>query len=91
MVNYVENTDVHGAGNGAMPAAHAEIHSEAFLIKHELVHGPLPPASVFCRAWIMAPCFKCKVNIVAGIVALVTNTCIPVSYTHLTLPTNREV
>ena len=57
-----------------MTTAHAKIHSETFFIIHELVHGPLPPAAVLCRAGVMASRFQRKVNIVAGIIAFITDT-----------------
>ena len=74
MVNYVKNADVHRAGDCAMSAAHTKVYAKTFLVVNEFMHRPLPPAAVLCRAGIMATGFQCKINVIARIITLVTDT-----------------
>lgn len=77
MVHHLKDGNVHGAGDGAMPASHAKIYPKTLLVVNEFMHGSLPPAAVLGRAGVMAPCFQCEIRVVAGIIALVAQACIP--------------
>jgi hypothetical protein len=77
VVYHFKNADVHRAGDCAMPAAYTQVNTKSFLVVYELVHGPLPPAAVLRRAGIMTAGFQCEVNVVAGVIALVTHACLP--------------
>jgi len=56
-----------------MPATYTKIYPKPFLVVHELMHRPLPPAAEFGRTGVVAACFQSEINIVAGIIALVTH------------------
>ena len=77
MIHHLKDGDIHRAGDRAMAATHTKIHTETLFIINELMHGPLPPPAVLCRAWIVSACLQGEVNVVAGIITFVTNSRIP--------------
>ena len=60
-----------------MAASNAQVHAKPLLVINKFMQGPLPPSAVSNRPWIVSSGHQREISVVAGIVTLIANSCIP--------------